>query len=385
MKKLSISLLVALVLLGGGYLFKKRQTVQALESQGANAANSKALQIIELLGSDISTVEKQALNQTLPINGTIKATQSAAIKAKVSGDITQVFVKEGEAVKSGQILAQIDTTELASRVAEREANLNQSQAQLAMAQRSLSNNKALVEKGFISTSALETSQDALAVNRAQVSAIQQQLVQARKTLKDAAVTSPMDGVITEKLVSAGEKVSPDIKLFSVVQPNSLEFEAALNPQDAAQLKPGMPLQLSGAGIEAVTATVVRINAAVNSGSRTVSIYAVVPPGTAFKSGQFATGIIRLAGKEGVTVVPVDAVRDEGGRQVVYALSKDSRGETLQVQPVKPGLRGELSDGRMMLEVTGVEPGVRIIGKNLGPLRTGVPLRISAGPSPKVVQ
>ena len=385
MKKLSISLLVALVLLGGGYLFKKRQTVQALESQGANAANSKALQIIELLGSDISTVEKQALNQTLPINGTIKATQSAAIKAKVSGDITQVFVKEGEAVKSGQILAQIDTTELASRVAEREANLNQSQAQLAMAQRSLSNNKALVEKGFISTSALETSQDALAVNRAQVSAIQQQLVQARKTLKDAAVTSPMDGVITEKLVSAGEKVSPDIKLFSVVQPNSLEFEAALNPQDAAQLKPGMPLQLSGAGIEAVTATVVRINAAVNSGSRTVSIYAVVPPGTAFKSGQFATGIIRLAGKEGVTVVPVDAVRDEGGRQVVYALSKDSRGETLQVQPVKPGLRGELSDGRMMLEVTGLEPGVRIIGKNLGPLRTGVPLRISAGPSPKVVQ
>lgn len=385
MKKLSISLLVALVLLGGGYLFKKRQTVQALESQGANAANSKALQIIELLGSDISTVEKQALNQTLPINGTIKATQSAAIKAKVSGDITQVFVKEGEAVKSGQILAQIDTTELASRVAEREANLNQSQAQLAMAQRSLSNNKALVEKGFISTTALETSQDTLAVNRAQVSAIQQQLVQARKTLKDAAVTSPMDGVITEKLVSAGEKVSPDIKLFSVVQPNSLEFEAALNPQDAAQLKPGMPLQLSGAGIEAVTATVVRINAAVNSGSRTVSIYAVVPPGTAFKSGQFATGIIRLAGKEGVTVVPVDAVRDEGGRQVVYALSKDSRGETLQVQAVKPGLRGELSDGRMMLEVTGLEPGVRIIGKNLGPLRTGVPLRISAGPTPKVVQ
>jgi membrane fusion protein (multidrug efflux system) len=385
MKKLSISLLVAVLLLGGGYLFKKWQAMQALESQRANAANSKALQIIELLESDISTVEKHTLNQTLPINGTIKATQLAAIKAKVSGDITQVFVKEGEAVKSGQILAQIDTAELASRVAEREANLNQSQAQLAMADRSLSNNKALVEKGFISTSALETSQDTLAVNRAQVRAIQQQLVQARKTLKDAAVTSPMDGVITEKLVSAGEKVSPDIKLFSVVQPNSLEFEAALNPQDAAQLKPGVPLQLSGAGIEAVTATVVRINAAVNSGSRTVSIYAVVPPGSAFKSGQFATGIIRLAGKEGVTVVPVDAVRDEGGRQVVYALSKDSRGETLQVQAVKPGLRGELSDGRMMLEVTGLEPGVRIIGKNLGPLRTGVPLRISAGPTPKVVQ
>ena len=270
-------------------------------------------------------------------------------------------------------------------MAEREANLKQALAQLAIAERSLNNNKALVEKGFISTTALETSQDTLTANRAQVNAIQQQLVQARKTLKDATVSSPLNGVVTEKLVSTGDKASLDMKLFTVIQPNSLEFEAALNPQDAARLEPGTAIQLSAPGVQPVNSTINRINAAVNSVSRTVSIYAAVPAGSSFKSGQFAGGLIRLARKAEAIVVPMDALRDEGGRQVLYVLSKDNQGEVLQIQAVKPGIRGELSDGQIAVEVTGVESGVRLIGKNLGPLRTGVPVRINAASSSKTVQ
>ena len=385
MKKLFISILVIVLLPGGVYLFRKKQTVQASAPPGSQAVSSKTPQFIDLLESDISTAQKQLLTQTLPVNGTVKATESTTVKAKVSGDIKHVFVKEGEAVKAGQALAQIDTTELDSRVAEREANLKQALAQLAIAERSLNNNKALVEKGFISTSALETSQDTLNANRAQVNAIQQQLVQARKTLKDATVSSPLNGVVTEKLVSTGDKASLDMKLFTVIQPNSLEFEAALNPQDAARLEPGTPIQLSAPGVQPVNSTINRINAAVNSVSRTVSIYAAVPAGSSFKSGQFAGGLIRLARKAEAIVVPMDALRDEGGRQVLYVLSKDNQGEVLQIQAVKPGIRGELSDGQIAVEVTGVESGVRLIGKNLGPLRTGVPVRINAASSSKTVQ
>jgi RND family efflux transporter MFP subunit len=319
------------------------------------------------------------------VNGTIKATESATVKAKVSGDVKKVFVKEGEAVKAGHLLAQIDTTEWASRLAEREANLKQALAQLAIAERSLNNNKALVEKGFISMSALETSQDTVAANRAQVNAIQEQLIQARKTLKDATVSSPLNGVVTEKLVSTGDKASLDMKLFTVISPNSLEFEAPLNPQDAARLEPGTPIQLSAPGVQAINSTVNRINAAVNSVSRTVSIYATLPAGSSFKSGQFATGVLRLARKAEGIVVPMDALRDEAGRQVLYVLSKESQGEILQIQAVKPGIRGELSDGQIAVEVTGIEAGVRLVGKNLGPLRIGVPVRISATSSSKTVQ
>lgn len=385
MKKLFISMLVAVLLLGGAYLFRKKQTVQASAPAASHSLSSKTPQFIDLLESDISTAQKQLLTQTLPVNGTIKATESATVKAKVSGDVKKVFVKEGEAVKAGQILAQIDTTEWASRLAEREANLKQALAQLAIAERSLNNNKALVEKGFISMSALETSEDTVAANRAQVNAIQEQLIQARKTLKDATVSSPLNGVVTEKLVSTGDKASLDMKLFTVISPNSLEFEAPLNPQDAARLEPGTPIQLSAPGVQAINSTVNRINAAVNSVSRTVSIYATLPAGSSFKSGQFATGVLRLARKAEGIVVPMDALRDEAGRQVLYVLSKESQGEILQIQAVKPGIRGELSDGQIAVEVTGIEAGVRLVGKNLGPLRTGVPVRISATSSSKTVQ
>lgn len=353
-----------------GYLFKQRQTAQASQAAATPVAG------IEVLAGDLVTVEKLALNRTLLVTGTVKATQSAVIKAKVSGDILRVLVKEGQAVKAGQVMAQIDTTEFASRVAEREANLKQAQAQLAIAERTLGNNRALVEKGFISISALDTSQDTLAGNRAQVAAMQQQLLQARKTLSDAAVTAPMSGVITERMVSAGDKASLDTRLFTVVRPDSLEFEAAVNPADAAQLKAGMPIQLSADGIAAMPITIARINAAVNATSRTVGIYAAIPADSAFKSGQFASGVIRMAGKADATVVPIDAVRDEGGRQVVYAVSKGEAGNTLAAQSVRPGMQGEQADGRLMLEVSGIAPGLQIVGKNLGPLRTGVPLRIT---------
>ncbi len=371
MKKWSIGLAIAAIAVGAaGYLFKQRQTAQASQAAAIPVAS------IEVLASDLVRVETLALNRTLLVTGTVKATQSAVIKAKVSGDILRVLVKEGQAVKAGQILAQIDTTEFASRVAEREANLKQAQAQLAIAERTLGNNRALVEKGFISTSALDTSQDTLAGNRAQVAALQQQLLQARKTLGDAAVTAPMSGVITERMVSAGDKASPDTRLFTVVHPDSLEFEAAVNPADAAQLKAGMPIQLSADGVAPMPASIARINAAVNAASRTVGIYAAVPAGSAFKSGQFASGVVRMAGKADATVVPIDAVRDEGGRQVVYAVIKGEAGNTLTAQSVKPGMQGEQADGRLMLEVSGIAPGLQIVGKNLGPLRTGVPLRIT---------
>ena len=95
MKKLFISILVFILLPGGVYLFRKKQTVQASAPPGSQAVSSKTPQFIDLLESDISTAQKQLLTQTLPVNGTVKATESATVKAKVSGDIKHVFVKEG--------------------------------------------------------------------------------------------------------------------------------------------------------------------------------------------------------------------------------------------------------------------------------------------------
>jgi membrane fusion protein (multidrug efflux system) len=377
MNKRVVGTVIVLVALGGGFLLVKQR-------QGASASAAAAQpgqKPIELLASDLAVAGKAPLARVLPVTGTVKATQQATIRSKVSGDVARVLVREGEAVAAGAVLAQIDTTEFASRVAEREQNLKGAVAQLAIAQRNADNNKRLVAQGFISPSAMDTTQNQLEAQRAAVAAAEQQLTQARKTLADATVRAPFAGVVTERAVQAGDKASPDMKLFALVDNRSLEYEAALDPEDAAQVKPGMVVTLTPDGLPAVNAKVLRVNAAVTAGSRAVMIYAAVPSDAGLKSGQFAGGNLRLGGVSDAVLVPAEALREEGGRTVVYTVVKQGDSSQLQAVAVRPNLRGEAASGanagQVMVAVDGLAEGTQIVARNLGPLRMGVPVRISA--------
>jgi RND family efflux transporter MFP subunit len=377
MNKRVVGTVIVLVALGGGILLVKQR-------QGASASAAAAQpgqKPIELLASDLAVAGKAPLARVLPVTGTVKATQQATIRSKVSGDVARVLVREGEAVAAGAVLAQIDTTEFASRVAEREQNLKGAVAQLAIAQRNADNNKRLVAQGFISPSAMDTTQNQLEAQRAAVAAAEQQLTQARKTLADATVRAPFAGVVTERAVQAGDKASPDMKLFALVDNRSLEYEAALDPEDAAQVKPGMVVTLTPDGLPAVNAKVLRVNAAVTAGSRAVMIYAAVPSDAGLKSGQFAGGNLRLGGVSDAVLVPAEALREEGGRTVVYTVVKQGDSSQLQAVAVRPNLRGEAASGanagQVMVAVDGLAEGTQIVARNLGPLRMGVPVRISA--------
>ncbi len=377
MNKRVVGTVIVLVALGGGILLVKQR-------QGASASAAAAQpgqKPIELLASDLAVAGKAPLARVLPVTGTVKATQQATIRSKVSGDVARVLVREGEAVAAGAVLAQIDTTEFASRVAEREQNLKGAVAQLAIAQRNADNNKRLVAQGFISPSAMDTTQNQLEAQRAAVAAAEQQLTQARKTLADATVRAPFAGVVTERAVQAGDKASPDMKLFALVDNRSLEYEAALDPEDAAQVKPGMVVTLTPDGLPAVNAKVLRVNAAVTAGSRAVMIYAAVPSDAGLKSGQFAGGNLRLGGVSDAVLVPAEALREEGGRTVVYTVVKQGESSQLQAVAVRPNLRGEAASGanagQVMVAVDGLAEGTQIVARNLGPLRMGVPVRISA--------
>jgi RND family efflux transporter MFP subunit len=376
MNKRVVGIVIVLVALGGGFLLVKQR-------QGASASAAvaqPAQKSIELLASDLTVAGKAPLARVLPVTGTVKATQQATIRSKVSGDVARVLVREGEPVAAGAVLAQIDTTEFASRVAEREQNLNAARAQLAIAQRNAENNKRLVAQGFISPTAMDTTQNQLEAQRAAVAAAEQQLTQARKTLADATVRAPFAGVVTERTVQAGDKASSDMKLFALVDNRSLEYEAALDPEDAAQVKPSMVITLTPDGLPAVPAKVLRVNAAVTSGSRAVMVYAAVPSDVGLKSGQFTGGNLRLGGVSDAVLVPAEALREEGGRTVVYTLVKQGESSQLQAVAVRTSLRGEATSGanagQVMVAVEGLPEGTQIVARNLGPLRMGVPVKVA---------
>jgi RND family efflux transporter MFP subunit len=376
-----LAVLAAAVLAAGGLWFSKRGATAAVSSAAPLAPAIKAL---ELNAADIAQVRLTELKRVLNITGTLTATEQAVVKAKASGDLVAVLVKEGEAVKQGQVLARIDTADYVARVAAARASVEQATANLAIGERAWKNNKALVEKGFISASAMDNTESQAAALRAQLAAAQAQLAREQKALADTVVRAPLAGIVTERFVQAGEKVSPDARLMTVVDPRSLEFLAAVPAADAALLERGMPLSILPDGAAAFDAQILRVNAAVNASNRTVDVFASVPPGAKVKSGQFASAIVRLAGKEQAITVPAGALREEGGRTVVYTLASKDGAEVVAPVQVTPGGKGENDAGEAVVEIAGIAAGTRIIGRNLGPLREGAVVKAVPAPLPPVV-
>ena len=151
--------------------------------------------VYELAPGDVMTRSSRALTMGVPFTGSVKAVNSAVIKARVAGELMDLVVREGDSVRTGQVLARIEPTEYLRRLQQFKDQADAAKAQIDIAQRQFDNNKALVDQGFISKTALETSlatlQGAQATHKAALSAAEV----AAKSLEDAVMRSPIQAQV----------------------------------------------------------------------------------------------------------------------------------------------------------------------------------------------
>jgi multidrug efflux system membrane fusion protein len=129
------------------------------------AAATRAQAAVELAEGDVVKAQLRDIAQGLPISGSLKAFNTAAVKARVAGELQGLTLREGDVVKAGQVVARVDPTELQSRVRQAQEQADSARSQIDIAQRQWDNNKALVDQGFISRTALDTSANNLAPRR----------------------------------------------------------------------------------------------------------------------------------------------------------------------------------------------------------------------------
>lgn len=293
---------------GAGKAYQARQAKQAQAAEAAAALRVPT--VFELAATDVVQARTRTLVQAVAVSGTVRAANTAAVKAKVAGELSGLQVREGDAVQAGQVLGRIDTTEYQARTQQASQQAQAAAAQVAIAQRQLANNQALVAQGFISNTALETSLSNLEAAQANHRAAQAAQDIAAKSLADTVLRSPISGQVAARLVQNGERVGVDARMLELVDLSSLELEAAVAPDAAAQLKVGQPARLTVEGIAStVQARVVRISPSAQAASRSVPVYFRLAPTPGLRHGLFAQGVVLVGERTGVAV-PASSVRND---------------------------------------------------------------------------
>jgi len=314
----------------------------------------------------------------VPVSGALRAVESAMVKARVGGELQGLTLREGDSVKAGQEIARIEPTEARARLRQAQQQADAAKAQVDINQRQYANNQALVDQGFISPTALVTSQASLEAARASHQAAVAAADVARKALDDTVLRSPLTGLVAQRLAQPGERVAVDARIVEVVDLSRLELEAQLTPADSLAVRVGQKAQLTIEGAAApVPATVARISPSAQAGSRAVPVYLRVeqPAGAMpLRQGLYVQGTLDT-GRADVLTVPLDAVRTD--RPVPYLQTvKDGR---IAYADVRTGARA-LVDGQAWVAVEGLPEGALVVAGRIGPLREGTAVAV-ARPAP----
>ncbi len=351
--------------------------VRTLSARNAKQAATAALAAqpvqatIELVAADVVQVKTRLLAQGLALSGALKAVNSAFIKARVPGELQGLTVREGDLVKAGQTVARVDATEYASRVKQAQEQADSAKAQIEIAQRQFDNNRALVDQGFISKTALDTSSSNLVSAQANHKAAMASVEVARKSVEDTVLRSPISGVVSQRLAQPGERVGIDARVLEIVDLSRLELEAAISAADSVDVAVGQSasLQIEGAS-QTVTGRVVRINPSAQAGSRSVLLYLAIANPAGLRQGLFAQGTLGTAQRSMLTV-PLTAVRTD--KPAPYVQTIENR-QVVQ-RTVELGPRGD-ADGELMVGITGVAENTFVIRGALGALRAGTTVKFS---------
>lgn len=365
---------VVLALLAAALAVRGWQARQAARPAVPAAGAAPA---VELSPTDLATARTLPLVRTAAVSGGLTALNTALVKARIAAEVREITVREGDPVRAGQRLAQLDDTEAAWRLRQAQDQAAASRAQLDIAERTLANNRALVEQGFISKNALETSASNVAAAQASLQAARAAAELAAKAVRDAVITAPLSGTVSQRFVQPGERVSVDARLLEIVDLSRLELAAALAPAEVAAVRVGQPVQLTVEGLAApVSGRVARLNPSTQAGTRAVLVYIALDPAPGLRQGLFARGTVELA-REAARAVPLSALRVDQGRPYVLAVVD---GRVVQ-QVVTPGAHGLAAfDGAAEEAVAvgdGLAEGALVLRGSVGALRPGTEVTLPA--------
>jgi membrane fusion protein, multidrug efflux system len=280
---------------------------------------------------DATVVVRRTVSSGPTLSGTLTARVQATVRAQLAGSVLETYAEPGETVRRGQVLARLDTAALRDSQAGAQAAVTNARNSLAVAQREAERQRILAAAGAVAERNIETSAQQVVAARAALAQARALLASAQEQLGNARVTAPFSGVVSDKPVSSGDVVQPGTALYSLVDPSSLELEAAVPAERLSALQVGAPVVFNVNGYPGRTfrGRISRLNPIADPATRQVRVYAEVPNEGDLVSGLFAEGRVASQSTIGLTV-PDSAIDRRMAKPAVLRV-RDGRVERVQVQ------------------------------------------------------
>ena len=344
----------------------------------AASATARPVASITLAASDVATVAPATLEDGVALTGDLNPIETVEVHARIEGDLTAVYVREGQQVQAGQLLARFEASAQESARSSADADRIAAESELANAQWTLDQNAQLFKAGAIAEQAYKSSQQAVVAARARVAAAEARLRATGNEARDTRVLSPTSGVVSRRLVEAGEHVAKGAPLLTVVRNNMLELAAAVPARQSNALRVGQVVHFVADG-RRIDGSVARLSPTIDPATRAITVYVQIPnPGGTLRGGTFATGRVVSRTLTNVLAVPNGALRQspDDGKPYVYRID----GRTINVAPVQ---LGAVDDRLGLVQVTdGLQAGDRVVVGNVGALGRGMQVTI-AGQEPSI--
>jgi membrane fusion protein, multidrug efflux system len=287
---------------------------------------------------------------------TLEAEADAEVIAKVGGEVMRLFVEEGDRVKAGQVLAQLDDRQLRLQAA-------QTRAALAKTERDFNRQIELHDKGLVSAGAFEGLKYDLDNLRAANDL-------AQLSLSYSAIRSPFSGTVSTRHIKVGQEIAIGSKLFRVTDPTPLKASVFVPERELARLKPGQTATIAVDALAGRTfpAIVKLVSPTVDAATATFKVTLEVndPEGN-LKPGMFSRVGIVFERRSDTLTIPRIALLDTDGSANVFVVN----GGKAEQRPIKTGL----SNSGKVEVVEGLTGGEQVVVVGQTGLKDGNPVRV----------
>lgn len=330
----------------------------------------------EKITFDTAAVAPANIMNSITATGTIEPVTSVTVGTQVSGIVSKLFVDYNSVVKKGQVIAELDKTNLMSQLNTAKTQLATAQSQLNYQTANYKRYKTLFEKGLVAADDFDNAKLSYTQAKEQVASAKEEVQRAQTNLGYATITSPIDGVVLSKSVEEGQTVAASFstpELFTIAQDlTNMQVVADVDEADIGDVKEGerVSFTVDAYPDDTFEGEVKQVRQEATTTNNVVTYEVVISAPNAdlkLKPGLTANVTIYTAERKGVLSVPSKALRftpqkeTVGKMKIVDAANAKNKvwtieGNSIVAHKVNIGM----TDGTNTQIVSGIAEGTKVI-------------------------